>query len=258
MLQDLIASLKHRDYWIFSTWFKFGLKHRKTALGQLWLVLGAGLFVSVLGFIFPKALNYPQDFYVIHLTIGFVIWTLFHGFITGGSTTFLRRRADILIGGVRLTDIVFSEMFQVFLKFAHQAILIFIMFAVVKRMPGPQSYLAFIGVILIVLNGIWLSIFLGMFAARYRDIGEVVDSIMRLGFFITPIIWINEGRAGGVLGAALVLNPLFHFLEIVRGPLMGHQVDPLNWIVVGVITVTGYCLAAILYRYQSHNVAYWV
>jgi hypothetical protein len=60
---------------------------------------------------------------------------------------------------------------------------------------------------------------LGAICARFRDIPPIVGSVLQIGFFVTPIIWLPSQ-----LGADdhwLLLNPFFDLLEVVRKPLLG-------------------------------------
>ena len=43
--------------------------------------------------------------------------------------------------------------------------------------------------VLLCLNGIWLGMLLDAVAARFRDVPPIIASIVRVAFFVTPIIW---------------------------------------------------------------------
>ncbi len=66
--------------------------------------------------------------------------------------------------------------------------------------------------------------FLSVVAARYPDIAELMRTVLRLFFFITPIIWMPSMGKGAVIGAFIYLNPFYYLIEIIRGPLVyGHR-----------------------------------
>ena len=89
--------------------------------------------------------------------------------------------------------------------------------------------------VLIVLNCIWVSLCFGILATRYRDISPLLVSLVQLLFFMTPIIW-NEAtldsRAPGHWAKIVELNPLLHYLDIVRAPLLGADQELRHWVVV--------------------------
>jgi ABC-2 type transport system permease protein len=54
------------------------------------------------------------------------------------------------------------------------------------------------------------------------------------------------------------LNPLFHFVELIRRPMLGQDQQWHTWFVVIGITVVGWGLALLVMRRYRGRVAYWV
>ena len=54
------------------------------------------------------------------------------------------------------------------------------------------------------------------------------------------------------------INPVLHFVEIIRQPLLGRDIVWHHWIVVGAITVVGCVAALVCLRNYRSRVAYWV
>ena len=101
-----------------------------------------------------------------------------------------------------------------------------------------------------------VTIFLGMAGARFRDIAPIVASLVQVAFFLTPVLW-SIDQLGRHRWAA-TWNPLYHFLEIVRAPLLGAPIAPISWQVVIAVTVTGWSFAFLLYCRFRARIAYWV
>jgi len=53
-------------------------------------------------------------------------------------------------------------------------------------------------------------------------------------------------------------NPLLHFIEFIRQPMLGQPQHLRHWIVVLVITVVGWALTLFALRRYRSRVAYWV
>lgn len=255
---DLLLSLKYPQYWIYSTWLKFAIKYRKTSLGPLWLLVGPTLFVIFLGYLFSKVNSSELNVFVPHLAIGYITWTLISGFVTGGSTIFQRKRSEILQGNMRLTDVVLADNFDTFLSYLHQVLVIGMVFIYFKLAPNLYSCVSLIGVLFLLVNGFWVTVLFGLIGARYRDLVEIVSSAMRICFFITPIIWIPIDGAGGALGNFLKFNPFYHYLELVRAPLLGNPISQFSWTVVISLTVIGFFITTIVYSKSSKSLALWV
>ena len=83
-----------------------------------------------------------------------------------------------------------------------------------------------------------------------------MDSIVRIAFFVTPIIWMPE-----LLPRRAVLldfNPFFHYVELVRAPLLGQAPQFVSWLAVLGMTLGGWLVALVMFRNYRRRVAYWV
>ena len=136
------------------------------------------------------------------------------------------------------------------------------MIAIIFPKPWSWADLSFIpALVLIVLNCVWVSLCFGILATRYRDISPLLFSLVQLLFFMTPIIW-NDATLGqqgaGTWGKIIELNPLLHYLDIVRAPLLGAQQELRHWVIVVVLTVIGWIMALLAMRQYRARVPYWV
>lgn len=243
----------------FSTWLEFAIRYRRTYLGPLWLVVGPGIFIIFIGILYAQINAQTAAVFVPHLAIGLIVWTLIAGFVTGSTTVFQRNRPQIMQGGLPLKDLVLVEVVTTVLQFIHQAPLVVAVFVIFGVNITFYGLVSLIGLALLIANGAWLTVTFGIIGARYRDLSEVVQSAMRIAFLATPIIWMpGEFGRGGVLGFYLTFNPFYHFLELVRAPLLDNSIAPLSWLVVLMITAAGFSLAGFIYAHLARRVPLWI
>ena len=255
----LQVSLSRLPSLLYLTWFQFLIRYRRTILGPLWLLVGPALFIVMLGLLFARIGGIEPAVFVPHLAVGLITWTLISGFITGSTTVFQRGRAQILQGGMKLVDIIMVDVFSTVITFLHHVILVAAVFVFFGIGLSFYSFVSLIGLGLLIANGIWLSLFFGIIGVRYRDLSEVVQAVMRITFLATPIIWMpGAGGRGGVMGAFLVYNPFYHFVELIRAPLLGNPIAPLSWIVVITISLGGFGLAYFFYQRFARNLPLWL
>ncbi|HKV22432.1 MAG TPA: ABC transporter permease, partial [Mycobacterium sp.] len=156
---------------------------------------------------------------------------------------------------------VYRLVWRQIILFAHN-IVIFVVIAIVFPKPWNWADLAVIPALgLIVLNCVWVSLCFGILATRYRDISPLLFSLVQLLFFMTPIIWNEatlEHQGAGKWAKIVELNPLLHYLDIVRAPLLGADQELRHWVVVLVLTIVGWIFAALAMRQYRARVAYWV
>jgi ABC-type polysaccharide/polyol phosphate export permease len=83
---------------------------------------------------------------------------------------------------------------------------------------------------------------LGPLTLRFRDVKQIMASIVQIMFFVTPIIWLPD--QGRVPALAIQGNPLYHLIETVRAPLLGTPPTLLNW-GVSLAVIAGLAVAAL-------------
>jgi ABC-2 type transport system permease protein len=116
----------------------------------------------------------------------------------------------------------------------------------------------------LVINGGWIAIVSGIIATRFRDIPPIIASVVQLVFYLTPIVWsyqsllTNPNPHVAERAKLAELNPVLHFLEIIREPMLGEPIVWRHWYVTGAITVLGWAVALVILRNYRSRVAYWV
>jgi lipopolysaccharide transport system permease protein len=139
--------------------------------------------------------------------------------------------AEGVIRSVRMPFFVFSmrTLIRNAVALAHNIVVIVVVFVVFSIWPSWDALMAIPGLLLWAIDALALTLLLGAFCARFRDIQPIVNSIMQIAFFMTPVIWKpSQLDAAGI--AKLPLNPFFDLLEIVRGPILGAEVTGMTWV----------------------------
>jgi ABC-type polysaccharide/polyol phosphate export permease len=216
-----------------------------------------GIFVAALGALYAKLFNRPPDIYIPHLTLGFLAWTFLAGVIGGGCNAFIGAERYIKEMRVPLSAFVYRMIWQHVIMLCYQS-LVYVAVAVIFNIrPGPVSVLAVGGVALFIVNAVWVGLLMGILATRYRDVPEIMNNVIRIVFFLTPILWMPE-MAGGARSLILELNPFYHFIELIRAPLLGNAPHAHAWLLALGTAVVGWPLALLLFARFKGRIAYWL
>ena len=107
-----------------------------------------------------------------------------------------------------------------------------------------------------VKNRVLLGIVLGLVCARFRDVPPIVSNLVQLGFFLTPVMY--QTQALGHQEWIAQVNPFFHFLQIVRAPLLGLEVPVDSWIFALAASLACALVTLVLFTRYRARIAYWV
>ena len=255
-LHDLFQGARSRHLWGMLGWQDIRRRYRRSVLGPFWLTISMGVLVAALGTLYGMLLRVEIEHYAPFLALGFIVWTLISGVIIDGCNAFISAEGIIKQVGLPLSVHVYRLLWRNLLILCHNAVVFVIVASIFGVWPGWAGLLAVPGLALLCLNGIWAGLLLGIISARFRDVPPIVASVVRILFFVTPIIWMPELMPGRAF--VLDFNPFYHLVEVVRAPLLGQVPGLVSWVVVSCITLGGWIVAFEFFRRYRSRIAYWV
>ncbi|WNI13408.1 ABC transporter permease [Corynebacterium sp. Z-1] len=261
--RDLVRGWRQNELWLQLGWQDIKQRYRRSTLGPLWITIATGVMALALGLLYSMLFQISVREFLPHVTVGFIIWGFIAGCIKDGSDIFIENEGLIKQLPSALSVHVYRLVWRQLLFLAHNMV-IWVLLVVVFRIPlSWNTLLAIPALALLVINGVWVTMLFGIIATRFRDVAPLLESLMQLLFYVTPIVWTTQtlkDQGGEVAQRARIaeLNPLYHYLEIVRAPLIGKETDLYHWGIVGACTVVGLLLALLVMRQWRFRVPYWV
>lgn len=256
---DISGGLQQRQLWAHLGWQDIKQRYRRSVIGPLWITISMGMTVTALGILYSQLFNQDLAEHLPYLAVGFIMWGFISGCLLDGTEVFIQNEGLMKQLPAPLSVHILRLVWRQTLLFGHNVVIYFIVLAIFRMPLNASVVLAVPALVLMMANGAWVATLFGIVATRFRDIPPVIGSLMQLIFFMTPIVWnaeILEEKGGNM--AIAKLNPLFHYIEILRDPLLGHDIVLTNWIVVGALTVVGWGVALLVLRNYRARVTYWV
>jgi ABC-2 type transport system permease protein/lipopolysaccharide transport system permease protein len=255
-LADIADGWGRRTLWGTMGLHDIRRRYRRSVIGPFWITLSMGIMVGALGLLYGTIFKQDMHDYLPYLAAGFVVWGLISSLITEGTAVFIGAEGLIRQLPAPLSVHVYRLLWSNLIIFGHNIWVFFAAALWYGLNPGWTALLALPALALVLLNGFWLALLLGLLSARFRDIPLVVASVVQVMFFITPVIWRPDMLPDRAL--VLDLNPLHHFVEILRAPLLGQVPDLRHWLAAFVVTGVGWVVALAFFRVYRWRLAYWV
>jgi homopolymeric O-antigen transport system permease protein len=255
---DIRDGLLGWEIWGRLGWRETRLRYQRTIIGPFWTTLSLGIFVGIMGILWSQLWKMDVKAYMPYLTSGMITWLLFSQMVVEGCGTF--SGAENLIRQLRIpyTLLACSIVWRNLLVFFHNFVIYALVF-VFAGVPLTWSTLLVIpGIVLLCLNGVWFSLVLGLICVRYRDIQQLIQSVLQIAMFLTPIFWSPQQLGAGRSALLVHYNPLFQYIEVVRAPLLGQSPDAWAWLYICVLTIAGWVLTLVLYSRFRRRLAYWL
>jgi ABC-type polysaccharide/polyol phosphate export permease len=259
LLPTLGESLRNPAFWGYSTWLDIVTRYRKSAFGLLWMLVPPAMYIFGMGYFFAKIQKADPYVFMPHLGMGYLLFRLISMAMTESTSVLPMHAGYIQDGRVRLTDFVLKVMVRALFYLASSLPILVPVIALSPNASWTGALLGLGGLVLLVLNLMWLGGVVSLFGARFPDTHEFMGSIFILGFIVTPILWYPQSApAGSLHGLVMRLNPAYHLIELVRAPMLGEAVEPLSVAVVVTGAILGWALWIAVYRRYWRFVALWV
>ncbi|GAA1714036.1 ABC transporter permease [Dietzia cercidiphylli] len=260
---DLRQGLGQRELWLSLGWQDIKQRYRRSTLGPLWITIATGVMATALGLLYSILFQIPLAEFLPHVTVGLILWGFISGCIKEGSEVFISNEGLIKQLPSALSVHVYRLVWRQFLFLCHNLVIWVVLMLIYPRPLGWDLLLAVLGLVVLMVNGVWVAMLFGILATRFRDIAPLLDSMVQLLFYMTPIVWTTQTlyeQGGDIADRARIaeLNPLYHYLEIVRAPMIGQPVAAYHWWIVLACTAVGLILAFVALRRFRSRVPYWV
>ncbi|MDL9937674.1 ABC transporter permease [Gordonia sp. ABSL1-1] len=262
-IRDLRDGLNNRELWLHLGWQDIKQRYRRSVLGPLWITIATGVTAVAMGLLYGELFGQDIKVFLPYVALGFIFWNFIQSSILDGAEVYAKNEGLIKQLPAPVSVHVYRVVWRQSIIFAHNVVIIVAIFII---FPPPMHWsilLVFPAIALYLLNAVWVAIVFGILSTRFRDIGQLLTTVVQLIFFMTPIIWSTQslGSTTGEESSRLrivEINPMYHYLEIARGPLLGEHVDFYHWAIVIGCTLLGWTAGLLVLRNYRARVAYWV
>ena len=260
---DIIALFRDikNGFVMYHLWGRLGWKdilhrYQRSLLGPLWLTISMGVLIGALGFLYANLFKMDLSTYLPFLTVGFIIWQLISGIVLDGCNAFVSAEGIIKQIKLPLSLHIYRLLWKNLLTLLHNSIVIIAVMLIFNVTITANTLFVILGLLLFILNGLWCALLLGLLCARYRDLNPTIASLIQLSFFVTPIIWDPSLLPDRQF--ILLYNPFYHFVECIRGPLLGTPVSIDTWLIIIAITIIGWGIVIPTAAKMQRKLVYWL
>jgi ABC-type polysaccharide/polyol phosphate export permease len=256
-LTDIEQGLSSWPMWWMLAWNDVRRRYRRSGLGQFWLTLSMAVTIFSLGFIYSHLFGVNASTYVPYIAVTFVVWSIISSVIVESCNALSEN--DNMLRHVALSRSLFTcrVIARNFIIAAHNVLIIPVVFIFFHIGVNANILWLVVGLGLLIVNAFWVGFFLSILCARFRDVPQIIGSVMQVVFFVTPVLYLPEQLARR--GFSVVKwNPFASLLEVVRDPILGAV--PSQWALVNCVTmaIVGMAVVVPFAGRYAPRVVYWL
>jgi len=256
-----IADLtKGIDHWRLSYLMGLGdirKRYARSKIGQFWLTISTGIMVATLGFVWSTLWKMPVADLLPFIAISLIVWTLIAGAAGEAATVFVASGPIYLNQGLTFSTAVYALIFRHLLIFLHNLPIVALTMLIFAVPVGLTGLLALPGFALLLLSLLWITYLVAIACLRFRDLAQVVQSVLTIAFFITPVLW-KPDQIPPDKQYFLALNPFAALMAVVREPVLGQLPTLYDWLSAALFAVGGIIISLPIIGYCQRRIIYWI
>ncbi len=255
-VDDFRSGLQRYELWFYLSWQEVRQRYRRSALGPLWITMSMAIFIAFIGPLYSKLFNQTLNDYLLGLSLGFIVWNFISATINDFSQTFISSEQFIRQIKLPFSIYIYKTVLRNLIIFAHNFIVIIPVYMLFPSKFPSQWFFFFVGLFVLILNLIWIGVFISVICTRFRDLNQLLANLMQISFFLTPIIW--QPNALGEKVWILKYNIFYHLIELVRSPLVNSSSFSYHLVTSMAILVLGLVMSIFFYGKYINRISYWV
>lgn len=254
-LIDLVQGVTLWRLWFELAYDDLRQRYRRTAFGALWVSVSYLVFAITIALIGSQMTGVELFPFMVYVAVGYLAWNFINASVTDGCTVFIN--TENWISGMRLpfSLFVYQSIAREVIIFGYGAVVAVGIILFTGHDLSWSALAALPALLLYLVNAVSSHLLLGVLVTRYRDISQIIQTAMRVLFFLTPLIW-TPAQAGG-LRDWLWWNPFTYFIDIFRAPIVDGIIPWTSWMVcLGFSGVFG-LVAFVLFAHLRRRIVFW-
>lgn len=251
--------MKKKDKNILNQFIKqdFKKRYQGSVLGIIWVLLKPLAIFTILYLVFSFRFSAGKPHFSIHLLIGIMIYTLFSESTKYGLNALLSKSGIILKINFNRILTIYSGMINSLITFVFN-MLVLIVFIIFERVPFHLISIPvmLISIIIFTLFNIGISFFLSILKITFRDISNIWDIVLRMGFYATPI-FIPMDYYPPSIRKFVAANPVAVMMNINREAILYGEIRmDLKYIIFAIsFSLVLFVLGIIFFKFKANKVA---
>jgi lipopolysaccharide transport system permease protein len=224
--------------------------YHHSKISYLWIPLSFMILVFAKGFFLGDILGIDSNF-ILYLCIGLWIWNYISLAVPSYGNSLFNNRLILNIN-INPHQVLHILHFRLLITFFLNLVIlgVFLLFFTIQF-----NILAFLlGSLTLIILVHQLGKLLSIISLYYRDITQLINSMMIVLFFLSPIFWYPQQLSASKL-YLLQFNPVYHILNVFRDAIMKGTFNTQGFMIMTILIIALFIINYLFTNKQISNCA---
>lgn len=195
-------------------------RYSRSKLGQFWISISMLIFIVAIGVVYSFLFHQSIRTFLPYVACNYVVWMWISSSISDSTHVFVQAKQYLEQTRIPRSVFVLRVIIRNLINFLHNILIVPLVFLCMMRPLSWTIILAIPGIVLILGCSFFACLSIGVICTRFRDLPQVVQSLMQITMFLTPIMW-PETSLNKNVQIIVSYNPFAALLHMVSKPLQG-------------------------------------
>lgn len=258
-MDDLKNSLKQLELVIFFSHSNLKSQYNRTIIGPWWETISLSILLLFLSIIWSRVIKEDLNSYLPYLVSSLITWRFISIMTSQSCMIYLNSGELIKSFKINYSVPAFVQVYDKCLIFFHHLpIILFFNFIFDVDYLGLPLLTLIYSIPLILITSYSICIILGFLNTKFRDLQSFVSMTMSIALFFTPVLWKAESIGAKTMFYVVNPNIFYHYLEIIRKPLIGEFPGNLSILLTTLVTLFLFFTSQFVLKKYSTKVPFWL
>lgn len=256
-IEELVAGLRNWRIWHLLGTADLRRRHSRSKFGQLWIALSTGVTILSLGLVWSLLWGIPVSTIMPYITAAIVLWGFISGVLAESTSAFTATGNLFLNQKTSFSVAIYTIFYKTAITTLYNMSVVLLVFAWFCAWPSWQVLMLIPGLLVNILFLLPICYMLAVIATRFRDAVPLTQSVIQIGYLVTPVLWRPDFMPVDYRWINLV-NPFSVYLSLLRDPLLGMPTAPETWWVALTYTALSWIVGMPFIGHLHKRVIYWI
>jgi ABC-type polysaccharide/polyol phosphate export permease len=235
-------------------------KYRRTVLGIGWLSIERAFYLLTIIFITTAIFGGTLENRASYVVVGLLVY----GYLTESALSGMK--ACVWNQSMRYSQIaigtrILRQQLEVLIQFVLDLSIVLLVEVAFLETGIQNVSTTLISAAFLPIFSFELGLLLSPLYTRFRDVGPILESFIKVGFFVTPVVWHPDDLRGGAKDVVVAVdraNPISWGINLVRNPLLSGSFDFSTMLKITAVMTVLALPVLLVHNLAVKRIGYWI